>query len=170
MKKEYITAAELARRCGVSRQAVYQRMKLDLQSYVKLDNGKKLISTEAEKLFTVKELKQVDRQASVKSSQVDNSIISFLQAQIEEKDKQIAKLQEENEKQAEALRKLATDITEIAKAQQINQAALIQGDTKRLEAKHSGEEAAKEAPSAGEQQANSNFFKRLFKGKSEPQK
>ncbi len=49
---DYITIAEFARRAGVSKQAVYQRLNnVDLTSYVKLENGKKVINIEALSLF-----------------------------------------------------------------------------------------------------------------------
>lgn len=53
MKKDkYISIADFAKQAGVSKQAVYSRLKSqDLNKFIKLENGKKLINTKALELF-----------------------------------------------------------------------------------------------------------------------
>ena len=53
MKKDkYISIADFAKEAGVSKQAVYSRLKSqDLNKFMKLENGKKLINTKALEFF-----------------------------------------------------------------------------------------------------------------------
>lgn len=50
---EYITITEFAEKAGVTPQAVYKRIKTDLEPFVKVENGVKLIEEEALNLFKV---------------------------------------------------------------------------------------------------------------------
>ena len=113
MKKEYITIAELAKRCGVSRQAIYRR-KHDLQQFTKVVDSKTLVSTEAESLFMTTKVSSADKN----TVNLDNPAIFLLQAQLEEKDRQISKLQDQNAKQAETITKLSLEVAEITKQAQ----------------------------------------------------
>lgn len=49
---EYVTVAEFAERAGVTPQAIYKRLKTDLEPYCKTENGTKLISLEGLELLT----------------------------------------------------------------------------------------------------------------------
>jgi uncharacterized protein YjbI with pentapeptide repeats len=51
---DYISILEFARQVGTSRQAVYPRLKADLQPYVKTINGQKAIHIDALQLYGVK--------------------------------------------------------------------------------------------------------------------
>ena len=53
--KDYLTVLEFAAAAGITKQAVYKRIKQDLASYVKEQDGKKTISKEALKLFAKEE-------------------------------------------------------------------------------------------------------------------
>lgn len=53
--KDYLTVLEFAAAAGITKQAVYKRIKQDLAPYVKEQDGKKTISKEALKLFTKEE-------------------------------------------------------------------------------------------------------------------
>jgi len=55
MKEEYLTIAEFAKRAGVSRQTIYNRLDTDLTDFTKLSNGRKLVSSKALRLFGVEE-------------------------------------------------------------------------------------------------------------------
>ena len=55
MKEEYLTIAEFAKRAGVSRQTIYNRLDSDLTDFTKLLNGRKLVSSKALRLFGVEE-------------------------------------------------------------------------------------------------------------------
>lgn len=178
MKKEYITIAELAKRCGVSRQAIYRR-KHELQQFTKVVDNKTLVSIEAESLFMTTKVSSADKN----TVNLDNPAISFLQAQLEEKDRQISKLQDQNAKQAETITKLSLEVAEITKqAQELTRNSQIllasEKHIERLEAdNYSGTEAVETAnlqvtasdekkPATGGEQVKNGFFKRLFKGKS----
>lgn len=88
MKKDrYISIADLAKQAGVSKQAVYSRLKSpDLNKLVKLENGKKLINTKALELFNKSSFNQVEQ--GLEST--EREYIEFLKKQIEElqRDKQ----------------------------------------------------------------------------------
>lgn len=55
MMKDYLTVVEFAAAAGITKQAVYKRIKQDLAPYVKEQDGKKTISKEALKLFAKEE-------------------------------------------------------------------------------------------------------------------
>ena len=91
MKKDrYISIANFAKEAGVSKQAVYSRLKSqDLNKFIKLENGKKLINIKALELFN-----KSSSQSSFKVEQdlesTEREYIEFLKKQIEElqRDKQ----------------------------------------------------------------------------------
>lgn len=53
--KDFLTVLEFAAAAGITKQAVYKRIKQDLAPYVKEQDGKKTISKEALKLFAKEE-------------------------------------------------------------------------------------------------------------------
>lgn len=53
--KDYLTVVEFAAAAGITKQAVYKRIKQDLAPYVKEQDSKKTISKEALKLFAKEE-------------------------------------------------------------------------------------------------------------------
>ena len=53
--KDYLTVLEFAAAAGITKQAVYKRIKQDLAPYVKEQDGKKTISKEALKVFAKEE-------------------------------------------------------------------------------------------------------------------
>lgn len=88
MKKDkYISIANFAKEAGVSKQAVYSRTKSqDLNKFIKLENGKKLINTKALEFFN----KSSFNQAEQGLESTEREYIEFLKKQIEElqRDKQ----------------------------------------------------------------------------------
>ena len=50
---EYLIVSKFAEKAGVSVQAIYKRLNKDLEPYVKVENGVKLISEDALKFFSV---------------------------------------------------------------------------------------------------------------------
>lgn len=90
MKKDkYISIADFAKQAGVSKQAVYSRMKSqDLNKLVKLENGKKLINTKALEFFN---------KSSSQSSQVEQGLESTEREYIESLKKQIEELQRDKQ-------------------------------------------------------------------------
>ena len=99
MKKDkYISIADFAKQAGVSKQAVYSRTKSqDLNKFIKLENGKKLINTKALELFnksssqsSFNQVEQPKPQEQEKDS-IDK-VLEVLARQLEEKDRQIEQL------------------------------------------------------------------------------
>ena len=96
MKKDkYISIADFAKEAGVSKQAVYSRLKTqDLNKFIKLENGKKLINTKALELFnkssSQSSFNQSFNQVEQGLESTEREYIEFLKKQIEElqRDKQ----------------------------------------------------------------------------------
>lgn len=92
MKKDkYISIADFAEQAGVSKQAVYSRLKSqDLNKFIKLENGKKLISTNALKLFNKSSSQSSFNQVEQGLESTEREYIESLKKQIEElqRDKQ----------------------------------------------------------------------------------
>ena len=96
MKKDkYISIADFAKEAGVTKQAVYSRQKSqDLNKFIKLENGKKLINTKALELFnkssSQSSFNQSFNQAEQGLESTEREYIESLKKQIEElqRDKQ----------------------------------------------------------------------------------
>lgn len=96
MKKDkYISIADFAKQAGVTKQAVYSRQKSqDLNKFIKLENGKKLINTKALELFN-----KSSSQSSFNQSfnQVEQGLESTEREYIESLKKQIEELQRDKQ-------------------------------------------------------------------------
>lgn len=92
MKKDkYISIADFAKEAGVSKQAVYSRLKTqDLNKFIKLENGKKLINTKALELFNKSSSQSSFNQVEQGLESTEREYIESLKKQIEElqRDKQ----------------------------------------------------------------------------------
>ena len=91
MKNKYISVSEFAKAAGVSKQAVYSRMKSqDLNKFIKLENGKKLINTKALELFNKSSSQSSFNQVEQGLESTEREYIESLKKQIEElqRDKQ----------------------------------------------------------------------------------
>ena len=92
MKKDkYISIANFAKEAGVSKQAVYSRLKSqDLNKFIKLENGKKLINTKALELFNKSSSQSSFNQVEQGLESTEREYIESLKKQIEElqRDKQ----------------------------------------------------------------------------------
>lgn len=84
MKEEFLTISEFAKRAGVSRQAIYKRLDGDLQPWLTVDNGKKLINSKALELFA--DNQNVNQ---VYSNETLSRMISMLEKELDIKNKQI---------------------------------------------------------------------------------
>lgn len=117
---EYIPIPAFAERAGVSRQAVYKRIDKDLQTFVKLVDGKKLIDTNALTLFgTTSQPTTVDQPADNQST---DAISKLLTDQVNQLSNQLAVTvdmlqasQGENRKLTGQLVKLTDDFADLAK-------------------------------------------------------
>ena len=92
MKKDkYISIANFAKQAGVSKQAVYSRQKSqDLNKFIKLENGKKLINTKALEFFNKSSSQSSFNQVEQGLESTEREYIESLKKQIEElqRDKQ----------------------------------------------------------------------------------
>ena len=91
MKNKYISVSEFAKAAGVSKQAVYSRLKSqDLNKFIKLENGKKLINTKALELFNKSSSQSSFNQVEQSLESTEREYIESLKKQIEElqRDKQ----------------------------------------------------------------------------------
>lgn len=91
---DYIKIREFAEQFGISRQAVYQRIKKDLEPYTKKVGGETLIDTDAAALFaSAVKPDNADNQQTVKQTSHTDKLIDSLKDQISAKDEQISALQ-----------------------------------------------------------------------------
>lgn len=157
---DYISISEFAKKAGVTRQAVCLRLDKDLQSFVKLDNGKKLIQINALGLFNVKRDKLpntdftnftgtnlTELTRDQKAPEMPESVLNVLLSQIDTKDKQLEEKDKQldiKDKQIAEKDKLLSDLTELLRIEQqsaqqaqalhagtIKQTALIESDTRK---------------------------------------
>ena len=90
MKEEYISISEFAKRAGVSRQAIQQRLDTSLSRFVKVAQGKKLLHINGLSLFNGASLAQgFDKE----NDKVAQGVIDLLREELEAKNKQIEQLQ-----------------------------------------------------------------------------
>ena len=140
MKKDkYISIADFAKQAGVSKQAVYSRMKSqDLNKLVKLENGKKLINTKALELFNKSSSQSSFNQVEQGLESTEREYIESLKKQIEElqRDKQelyrLLDQQQQLTAQANATIKLQAPKEEASVIQQEKQEQKKQGFFARL--------------------------------------
>lgn len=98
-----ISVTELAKRLGVSRQAIYNRLTKDLSSFVKVVDSKKVLDIAVLEHLGVNE---VDKNVS---SEVDK-IVNVLTAELEIKNEQIRSLQEQVTQLTEALQNTTSSL------------------------------------------------------------
>lgn len=91
----YLTVSEFSERAGISKQAVYSRLKKSLSSYLKIEDGVKKISTRA-----LYELYGFERDTGTKQESksieqgLNNQLIDLLNKQLIQKDRQIENLEQ----------------------------------------------------------------------------
>ena len=140
MKNKYISVSEFAKAAGVSKQAVYSRLKSqDLNKFIKLENGKKLINIKALELFNKSSSQSSFNQVEQGLESTEREYIEFLKKQIEElqRDKQelyrLLDQQQQLTAQANAtIKKLQAPKEEAAIRQQERQEQKKQGFFARL--------------------------------------
>lgn len=110
-KKEYLTVAEFAAAAGVSKQAVYQRLKGTLKPFVKVEQGQKVIDISAlnfisensdSKGFNSRLNNGVESTPHRDTADQNDYLLQSLMEQLKEKDRQLA----EKDKQISQLLKL----------------------------------------------------------------
>ena len=149
MKKDkYISIADFAKQAGVSKQAVYSRTKSqDLNKFIKLENGKKLINTKALEFFN-----KPSSQSSF--NQVEQGLESTEREYIESLKKQIEELQRDKQELYRLL------------DQQQQLTAQANATIKQLQALQAPKEEAsiiqQEQQQEKQEQKKQGFFARLF--------
>lgn len=96
---EYITIAEFAERAGVTPQAVYKRLKTDLEPFLKVENGVKLLNADALELYTptTQSKREKELLARIEELEVENQRLK------EENHSLLVKLTANNDKLLELL-------------------------------------------------------------------
>lgn len=149
MEKEYLSIKEFAAAAGVSVQSVYNRIKESnnkIQKYIKIKDGKKVISAAAlddiyQKGFEYDEIKE--------ESAKEDSIVAILNKQIELLENQVKQQQEEIANKNEQIASLLEQLQESGKRESTYQTLLNQeqqlaaADKQKLLALESPESKAK---------------------------
>ena len=104
MGKEYLTIAEYAEIKGISKQAVYKQLNNKLKDYVEIVENKKCLK-----------ISVLEESIQPHSTEVEQPIQPFLEAQIKEKDKTIDSLL----RQIEALQKQNDRLTDLLQNSQM---------------------------------------------------
>lgn len=145
MKKDrYISIADFAKEAGVTKQAVYSRQKSqDLNKFIKLENGKKLINTKALELFN-----KSSSQSS--SNQVEQGLESTEREYIESLKKQIEELQRDKQELYRLL------------DQQQQLTAQANATVKQLQAPKEEASVIQQEKQERQEQKKQGFFARLF--------
>lgn len=125
MENEYISIAEFAERAGVSKQAIYSRLKKSLKPYLKKLNGKKYLNIKGLEVFVSTFSIKVEQDFQSKIQGVESEILSILKEEIEVKNKQIEELNAELAKEREYSRKQSEKIATLADQAQKLQLAQI---------------------------------------------
>lgn len=169
MSKDFLTIAEYAKIKGISTAAVYKRLKTSLQPFITIVNGKKcLLSTVLEDSAergcqpsckpVVNQLSTVDNPAAG----AVEAALAALQKQLQEKDKQIEKLQEE----AAEMRRTAAEKDKFIQEQSTRLSVLLE-QSQELQRNNQillGYSASKAPPEPSEPPTTENgFFKKIFR-------
>lgn len=156
---EYITVAEFAKRANVSRQTIYNALQSKLTDYVKEIDNVKMLNIAGLSLFIVKEQSNLDNGLTVKLdnelSNLDTDLTAFLQRQIEEKDKQIERLQSRIEEDCRRIEEKDTQIKDNAEHIKEQEKRLADLLAQSQQLNYNNQVLLKEKNNRG-------FFKRLF--------
>lgn len=124
MDKQYYTIKELSKIVGRTTQSIYQRLDKDLKIYLKEIDGKKVLDKEVLTVYDQEMNKDIEQD-------IDNSLlktIEVLKEQLNIKDQQIEKLQDELSEQNSHIRnqsdELVTLVKQVNELQRNNQALL----------------------------------------------
>lgn len=93
MDRQYITIKEFATRAGISTQAVYKKLHGNLQPYLKVVNGKKMLNIQALELFEKKE----------NNNSVEQQIVNLLQSELKQLNEELVAKNKQIESLTKAL-------------------------------------------------------------------
>ena len=100
MEKEYLSIKEFATAVGISQQAVYKQLNNKLKEYLKVVDGKKMLDIKALELYKTSD---DSTKNSTSCTTDEQQLINWLKEEIKEKNKQIALLQAQIEKEQQLL-------------------------------------------------------------------
>lgn len=100
MEKEYLSIKEFATAVGISQQAVYKQLNNKLKEYLKVVDGKKMLDIKALELYKTND---DSTKNSTSCTTDEQQLINWLKEEIKEKNKQIALLQAQIEKEQQLL-------------------------------------------------------------------
>ena len=100
MEKEYLSIKEFATAVGISQQAVYKQLNNKLKEYLKVVDGKKMLDIKALELYKIND---DSTKNSTSCTTDEQQLINWLKEEIKEKNKQIALLQAQIEKEQQLL-------------------------------------------------------------------
>lgn len=100
MEKEYLSIKEFAKAVGISQQAVYKQLNNKLKEYLKVVDGKKMLDIKALELYKTND---DSTKNSTSCTTDEQQLINWLKEEIKEKNKQIALLQAQIEKEQQLL-------------------------------------------------------------------
>lgn len=108
MGDRYITIPEFANKAGISKRTAYRRIANDLNPYIKIEDGKKMISEAALELFDTKKVEEPEQVVSDTSHSLSIKVtdmavtekildnfarqIAIMEQQLKEKDDQIQQI------------------------------------------------------------------------------
>ena len=120
---EYLSVADFAVAAGVTKQAVYRRMDTNLKEYVRVENGKKFVSTDAIPLFHVEQpLNNVEQRSEPRDEQQPTNVEQAVDPRDSEIDRLLSLLeasQAENRALNERLMTLSLEIAAMGKSAQV---------------------------------------------------
>lgn len=139
MNEELLTVAEFAKAAGVSKQAIYQRLKKDLHPFLHEINGTKSLSIDALELFpslpTAAQSDEAEKTAAlnalIEQLNKKDKMIEQQQTTIEQQTAQIGQLQEHITKQSSEMMEMLKEQNQLQKNFQV--LLKQQQDASRLE-------------------------------------
>lgn len=163
MKDEYINISEFARRAGVSRQAIQQRLDTSLRNYVKDTQGKKLLNSKGLELFKGASLAQGD-------DNLAQGVLDLLRAELEAKNQQLRDKDQQLREKDLRIAELTDRLAEMGmRAQELHAGTMVQqlgpGSDRSQEPVATVEEPAPAEPEAQEptQQPRRHWWQRKRK-------
>jgi predicted DNA-binding protein YlxM (UPF0122 family) len=126
--KDYLTVAELAKECNLSRQAVYVKLDKELKPFLKIIDNKKMVSSKALKILNVNSVNEIDKnidetidKKNEQFKMILTNTIDILTEQLLVKDRQIEQLNCQIQQSNEMNRELNERIKELTALQHNNQ-------------------------------------------------
>lgn len=120
MKDEYISISEFARKAGVSRQAIQQRIGTSLRDFVKDTQGKKLLNSKGLELFKGASLAQGD-------DNIAQGVLDLLRAELDAKNQQLRDKDQQLREKDQRIAELTDRLAEMGmRAQELHAGTMVQ--------------------------------------------